>query len=131
MKTLTPTNYTRNRLAKMIVLFLMTSIAYGQDLAGEWNGTLTVQGNQLRLVFHVNKTNNQFEATLDSPDQSINGIKVTATNFIYPRVKFEVAGLGAIYEGIMSGDNITGKWVQSGTALFLVLLRKESSPLKD
>ena len=119
------------KLAQTIALILMTLIVYGQGLAGEWNGTLSVQGNQLRIVFHVNKTNNQYEATLDSPDQNVSGIKVTATNFSYPTVKFEISSLQTIYEGTMSDKSITGKWVQSGTALFLVLLKKVDSPDKD
>ena len=112
-------------LMQTVVLMLMTSIMYGQELEGQWSGALSVQGNQLRIVFHVTKINNRYEATLDSPDQNASGIKVTAANFTYPNVKFEISGLGTVYEGTMSNKSITGKWVQSGTALFLVLTKDE------
>ena len=127
MKTQAQTAYTSNRFAKVIVLILMTSIVYGQELAGEWHGALTVQGNQIRMVFHVNKNDKDYAATMDSPDQGTNGITVTLTDFKYPKVKFEIASLGAIYEGVMSDNRITGKWLQSGNALFLMLVRKEES----
>jgi hypothetical protein len=113
-----------------IVLMLMTCIIYGQDITGQWKGALSIQGNQIRVIFHVKKTNSQYEAILDSPDQNASGVKVTATEFSYPNIKFEISGLDAVYEGILSGKNISGKWVQSGTALFLALVKKEDSPDK-
>lgn len=121
MKTLAQTIF--------LILVLITS-SYGQELTGQWNGTLQVQGNQIRIVFHVEKVNNQYEATMDSPDQNANGTQVTATSFNYPNVKFEISSIGAVYEGTLSDKDITGKWVQSGTALFLVL-RNEVLPDKD
>lgn len=118
-------------LLQTTVLIFITSITYGQSIAGHWNGTLRVQGNQIRIVFHVTKINDQYEATLDSPDQNATDIKVTTVNFSYPNVSFEISGIGAAYEGIVSGKSITGKWTQSGTALFLTLLKKEDSIDKD
>ena len=40
----------------MLLLFgvvFMTFGALAQDITGEWNGVLSVQGMKLRLVFHV------------------------------------------------------------------------------
>jgi hypothetical protein len=115
MKTITQT----------ILLMLMTAASYGQDLTGHWNGALNVQGTQLRVIIHVTKSANQYEATLDSPDQNVSGIKVTTANFSYPNVKFEISNMGVVYEGVMSDQGITGKWSQSGTSLFLVLSKPE------
>jgi hypothetical protein len=111
-----------------ILFFLMPVTFFNQELAGQWNGTLRVQGTDLRIVLHVKKNSNEYEATFDSPDQNANGIKVTATTFSYPQVKFEIASLGAAYEGVMSDEGITGKWVQSSTALFLMLVKSEGAP---
>jgi len=36
---------------------------------------------QLSLVFHINKNENGFSSTMDSPDQKAFGIQVTTTNF--------------------------------------------------
>jgi uncharacterized protein len=107
-------------------LFALTSIlCYGQSLEGQWNGALKIQGTDLRLVFHVNKTNGQYEVTIDSPDQNATGIKVTTATFNYPDVKFEISTLSATYEGTVSDNGIVGKWTQSGTAFFLALAKVE------
>lgn len=114
-------------LAQTILLMLMTTASYGQDLTGHWNGALNVQGTQLRVIIHVTKSAGQYEATLDSPDQNVSGIKVTTANLSYPNVKFEISNMNVIYEGIMSDKGITGKWSQSGTGLFLFLSKAEDS----
>jgi uncharacterized protein len=113
-------------LTQTTLFFLFSITLNGQDLSGDWKGALDVQGKQLRLVVHVNKTSGQYEATLDSPDQNVSGIKVTKIVFAYPDVKFEISAAGAIYEGVMSDKGIIGKWVQSGTALFLVLQKNNT-----
>lgn len=118
-------------LAQTFFLILMPCILNGQDLAGQWNGTLNVQGTQLRIVFRIDKTSDQYHATLDSPDQNASRVKVTTTYFSYPDVKFEISSIGAVYEGTMSDKGITGKWVQSGTSLFLALLKNEDSAYEE
>ena len=117
-------------LAQTILLILMSCTLYCQDLAGEWSGTLIASGNQIKVVFYVNKNDAQYEAKMDSPSQNVNGISVAVTNFDYPNVKFEIPILSAVYEGIISDKGITGKWVQSGTALFLTLSKGEDSNSK-
>lgn len=111
----------------MILCIMMSYVLFGQDVVGDWNGALSVQGRQIRIVFHVSKVNNQYEATMDSPDQNATGTKVTLTNFTYPNVTFEISSIGAVYEGTMSDKGITGKWMQSGTALFMVLVKRENA----
>ncbi len=118
-------------LAQTIFLILMSCTLYCQDLAGEWSGTLNASGNQIRVVFYVNKNNTHYESKMESPSQNVSGISVATTNFDYPNVKFEIPILGAVYEGIMSDKGITGKWVQSGTALFLALSKSEDAGDKD
>jgi hypothetical protein len=58
---------------KNITLILLISLysltAFGQDISGQWNGALKVQGTQLRLVFNVTKTDSGFSSMMDSPDQ--------------------------------------------------------------
>jgi hypothetical protein len=63
---------------------------------------------------------------MDSPDQNVNDIVVTATNFNYPNVRFEILTIGAVYEGVMSDNRITGKWIQSGQTFPMILLKAEN-----
>lgn len=113
------------------LFILISCMLNGQDFAGEWNGALNVQGNQIRIVLHVNKVNDLYEATMDSPDQNASGIKVTSVRFSYPNVTLEISSIGAIYEGVMTDEGITGKWVQSGTSLFLALLKSGEAVEKE
>ena len=56
-------------------------ILCAQDITGQWNGVLNIQGMNMRIVFHISKIDNGYASTMDSPDQSAFGIPVTATIF--------------------------------------------------
>jgi pimeloyl-ACP methyl ester carboxylesterase len=98
-----------------------------QDIAGTWSGALNVQGTRLRMVFHIDQTDSGLVSTLDSPDQGAKGIPVDLTTFAAPRLRIELRRIGAVYEGTLSGDSITGTWKQSVAELPLVLKRGEAS----
>lgn len=94
---------------------LVSLMAFGQDVTGQWNGILKVQGTQLRLVFNVLKTDNGYTATMDSPDQGAKGIPVTSTSFENAILKFSISNAGIDYEGILGNDHIVvGTFKQSG-----------------
>ncbi|KAA6302123.1 MAG: hypothetical protein EZS26_001724 [Candidatus Ordinivivax streblomastigis] len=44
------------KVALALLISLVSIIVWGQDITGQWNGILKVQGIQLRLVFHIDKT---------------------------------------------------------------------------
>jgi hypothetical protein len=119
---------TRKTLIQILILILMSSALYSQDLKGQWKGTLNVQNNRYRLIFHVTKNDTLYKATLDSPDQIVNDIVVTTTNFNYPALRFDISIIGAVYEGTMSDNRITGIWMQSGQTFPLILLKPNSGP---
>ena len=104
-------------------MIIVSSAARSQDLSGKWKGSLSVQGTELRVVFHVSKVNGEYSATMDSPDQNASGIPVTVVGFSYPQVKIEIAAISALYEGTMSDKNINGKWNQAGRSFELVLTK--------
>jgi len=110
-------------LFSFAVFIFISAAAFCQDLRGQWNGSLHVQGSELKLVFHVAKTDAAYKSTMDSPDQNAKDIVVTTTTFSFPNVRFEISPIGAVYEGVMSKDQatITGKWMQSGVTLLLIL----------
>lgn len=111
-------------LTTISVLFLAT-LVHGQDLKGQWSGALNAQGTQLHLVFHVTKTDTTYKTTLDSPDQQAKDIPVATTSFVFPQVRFDLSNIGGVFEGTMADDKstITGKWMQSGVTLPLVLTK--------
>ena len=86
-----------------------------QDIAGEWNGALDVQGQKLRLVVHLKKNaDGKLTGTLDSLDQGANNIPISAVEYAGGDVKLELSGIGAGYQGKLNaaGTEITGEWKQ-------------------
>lgn len=108
-----------------LVLLLMASLLRGQNLTGNWSGILDVQGTQLHVVFHITQSGDTYKATMDSPDQYVSGIPVTLITMTYPLIKIEMTNIGMVYEGTLSENQITGKWMQSGRSFPLVLSRTE------
>jgi pimeloyl-ACP methyl ester carboxylesterase len=103
------------KIITFIVVFGAISTVFSQDISGTWNGILKVQGMQLSLVFHIDKTENGFSSTMDSPDQKAFGIPVTTTSFENSKLKITVANARIEYDGILESDgNINGTFKQSG-----------------
>ena len=103
------------KIITLIIALGAISTVFGQDITGTWNGILKVQGMQLSLVFHINKTENGFSSTMDSPDQKAYGIPVTSTIFENSKLNITVANARIEYEGVLGSDgNITGTFKQSG-----------------
>ena len=103
------------RIVAFLFIFGAISTIFGQDITGTWNGVLKVQGMQLSLVFHINKTEKGFSSTMDSPDQKAFGMPVTTTNFENSKLIIAIANPRIEYEGVLGADgNIIGNFKQSG-----------------
>lgn len=114
------------RLSFWLLTLAFTFSMRAQDITGQWNGVLSVQGIQLRLVFHVSEADNGYTATMDSPDQGAAGIPVTRTNFTDGAITFEVANLDVQYTGNLEGEGIKGTFTQRGMAFPMDLSREET-----
>ena len=114
---------------KNLTLVLLTSLfsltIFGQEITGQWNGTLKIQGTQMRLVFNVTNTDNVVSSTMDSPDQGAKGIPTTTTSFENSILKITIANAKIEYEGTLGKDNvIVGTFTQAGQC-FPMNLSKE------
>lgn len=107
------------------LLILIASSLYGQDITGRWNGVLNVMGTQLKLVFHIQKTDSGYSATFDSPDQGAEGIPFSLVTYDEPDLKLEATNIGATYMGTASVDSISGTWNQRGQVFPLNLSKKQ------
>jgi hypothetical protein len=101
------------------------------DLDGAWEGVLDV-GQKLHLVLHLTTTKDGLAATLDSPDQSASGIAATVKRD-GATLTFEVAMIGANYEGTIAKDNsaIDGTFSQGGGQFPLTLKRSATGGKKE
>jgi uncharacterized protein len=90
------------------------------SLEGEWSGTLQVGETQLRLVLHLSKDGKgEWHAKVDSLDQAVFGIEANKVTRDEDALRFELASVGAQFQGKILPDHktIRGVWEQGGTGL--------------
>lgn len=93
------------------------------DIDGDWLGTLDTGMMKLRLVLHIVNTDQGLTATMDSLDQSANGIPVSTITRSGASLNFEIKAIGGNYDGTIGTDlgAISGTWAQGGKNWPLVL----------
>jgi hypothetical protein len=98
---------------------LKVGAAAPKELEGRWTGTLKVNDDvSLRLAFRVEKpkTGDDWTAVIDSLDQGVNDIPVTAIGLKGDELTFENKGIAAKFVGKVDQKKgeITGDWTQPG-----------------
>jgi len=110
----------------ILLISLLASISLSaQEITGQWNGALKVQGTQLRLVFNITKIDNGVSSTMDSPDQGAKGIPTTTTSFENSILKITIASAKIEYEGTLGKDNVIVGTFKQGGQSFPMNLSKE------
>lgn len=103
-------------------------IAYTQDMAGSWQGVLSVPGANLRFVINLTKTTTGYSTTFDSPDQKTYGIQSSKTVVTKDSLFTELAVMKANYTGKWDGhDAITGVFKQGPGSVILNLKRMSNA----
>jgi pimeloyl-ACP methyl ester carboxylesterase len=111
-----------------LALVLVGRASFAQDLAGDWQGALSIGAQQLRLIVHIEKTDGgAWKASMLSIDQSPDrGARMPADSVTVQgtSLKLAAAQLRATYEGTIAadGNSIAGTWSQ-GAPLPLTLAR--------
>lgn len=104
----------------------LSVVLFGQDISGKWDGLLKVQSIELRLVFHLIKTENGYTATMDSPDQGANGIPVSDAQFVPPILTLKVSAMNIVYEGTLVSDTeMEGTFTQMGNSFPMHLTKSD------
>jgi pimeloyl-ACP methyl ester carboxylesterase len=112
---------------RILIPFVLSlaSLALAQDVTGDWHGTLSVNGAELRLVLHISKNSDgSLKATLDSIDQNANGIPVTSATLGGTVLSLNVDAVHGSYAGRVNvaANEIAGTWTQ-GASLELTFYR--------
>lgn len=113
------------RWGLVLAMVASASTAYGQSLAGNWQGTLNA-GRDLRVVFTIaNADGNNLRATMYNIDQTFQGLPVTTITLQGSTLKMSIAGVNGNFEGTLSADrnSIAGNWSQGPASLPLTLVR--------
>ena len=99
-------------------IFLLAALAGGQDISGEWQGTVQMGPTALRTVWKFSRTDSgAWSGVLHSIDQSSDwgsGFQMDSVTVEGADVKFASAQIQGSYEGKLSADGgvITGTWTQ-------------------
>lgn len=114
-------------LIVLIATVLITINLQAQEIAGQWQGLLDVQGMQLTVVFNVEADGDNYISTMDSPDQGATGIPTTATKFEENKLTVTIDEMQLKYEGALSEDGtiVKGTFNQGPMSLPLELSRKK------
>ena len=68
------TLFAMKKMMLCLVAMLLTGTLSAQEITGPWSGSISMGGIKLRLVFHIQQSEQGLSATLDSPDQGAKGI---------------------------------------------------------
>ncbi len=94
----------------------------GQRIEGTWQGLLSVQGTELKVVFHLKHADGDYQGTMDSPDQNAFGIPLSYVVFHDSLLELRVSNLGISYRGrLISQRKIEGTFTQGGGQFPLTL----------
>ena len=110
----------------MAFLFLFSMVAKSQSVSGDWKGTLSVQGINLELIFHISDKDGVYTSTMDVPAQGATGIPVEKTEFANNKLSISVPAAKIMFSGELTGDSIAGNFEQMGTKLPLTLRKFKS-----
>lgn len=123
----------------LLIAFLTSIPLTAQDISGQWNGALKVQGTQLRLVINITKTADGYSATMDSPDQGATGIPINSTTFENSKLYFAIPNATIEYNGDLMDDEFIGTFKQNGqefpmnlsrNAIEKLLVKRPQEPIK-
>ena len=102
----------------MVLTAFSALLAYAQDISGDWQGTLKVGAQELRILLQIAKSDNgEWRASMLSIDQSPDrGAGTPATSFSLDgsSIQFAIGAARASYDGKLSADgaSISGTWTQ-------------------
>ena len=116
------------KMIKMIlaVSLLLPVMGASAQVSGDWKGTLSVQGVNLELIFHITENDGVYSATMDVPMQGASGIGVEKVTVDGNELTLSSAMLQMTFKGKIAGETIEGNFEQMGMSLPLVLSKFES-----
>lgn len=107
----------------LLILMLMCSSTFAQDIVGQWTGQLNTPKAKLRIVFNITKTPKGYSATMDSPDQYAKGIPVTSTTLKGNMLVLNIQSAQIEFQGKVKGKEIKGMFNQGMLNVPMTLVR--------
>lgn len=110
----------------MVAMFI-TGMLSAQEITGRWTGSISLGNIKLRLVFHIQQSEQGLSATLDSPDQDAKGIPCDTVTFNPPALRIVTRSIGASYDAVLENDTLKGFFSQVGMKMQLDMVRDDTS----
>jgi alpha-beta hydrolase superfamily lysophospholipase len=117
-------------LLGVLVFAFASYFGNAQTMVGSWKGIIDVGGNKLPLVFHIKQTNNQWEASFDSPVQNAYGIKTRSTQIKNDSISISIPAINGSYKGKWNGADLIDGLFQQGNFNTALVLTKSNEPIK-
>ena len=102
-----------------------------KEVIGFWEGTLEVQGTELRLAVAVGlDSDGKYQGTMDSLDQSARGLPMSSLEITDGTFVMKWAALGATYSGDLEGDGdvLNGNFQQGPIDVPFKMERRSAPP---
>ena len=114
------------RIFFIAAALIFSTPVISQDITGNWQGKLDVQGTMIPVIFHIVKdSNNKYSATFDSPDQKAFNLACSGVMINKDSVILLMKMINGKYAGRLSEDKkqLTGTWFQGGGSLPLTVIK--------
>lgn len=93
----------------------VSSVPADEGLQGDWQGAISIMGQELPIVAHFTGEGPALAVALDIPAQGAKGLAMQNVSYQHPKVHFEIPGAAvAVFEGTVEGDRMAGDFLQSG-----------------
>ena len=108
------------RILFTLATTILSSTALTQNIMGNWEGILTVQGSIISLVFHISAdSTGKFSATFDSPRQQAFNLPFNEVILRGDSLELQMNKIKGKYIGKLDGTkkNLSGIWYQGQGSL--------------
>ena len=105
-----------------LLLLMVLHLGFSQNLAGDWKGNLVFQGTTLPTIFHIEKAEDHYQATMDSPHQNAYGIPIDKVEFSNKQLTLTQQAAQLTYEAaLIDKKHLEGTFQQRGFSIPLNL----------
>ena len=83
-------------------------------LDGQWEGAIDIAGTQLGIIVKFDSSTGALAATIDIPQQGAADLPLDRVSLDGDAVHFEIGPVGAVFDGTLDGETVSGDFAQSG-----------------
>lgn len=110
------------RYLLFLSIFLFSAFTMHAQIEGNWYSILDAMGTKLPMGIEIEKTGDEFSAVLTSPSQTKTKIP-TNISFDGQKVALTVPMVGASFDGVLNGKELSGIFSQANQDFKLVFTR--------